>query len=370
MTARIIIVLAAAAAIVMGAGCNSKSSDAAKGGSKASLGAVKVKTEKPSRTALSNILSYTGTIEPRQEVRISPEMMGKIKKIHVEEGDMVKKGHLLITFDTKLSALQKNQAQAAVKLAQVQVSTLEKEVARLKPLLEGGAISQGEFDKLDAQADAAMAQLDQARAAESLAGYQIKVSKIQAPFDGTVARKLVNEGEVMAPGALGPYGMITLMDLSTVKVQVGVGEKDIPSIKKGQGATVTVDAYPGETFTGNVGNISPAADPMSKAFPVEIEIPNADLRLKSGMFAKVGILLETKENVIAVPENAVIDEKGAKVLFVVQPDSTVKRLEVTLGIASGGLVEITGGFDDSSLEVVTDGNFGLRDGARVQKINP
>jgi RND family efflux transporter MFP subunit len=349
-------------------GCNSKVSSATKESEKSMAhSVVKVRTAKPVLTSLSHVLNYTGTIQPRQEVRISPETMGKIKKIHVEEGDSVKKGQLLITFDTKLSALQKSQAAAAVKLAEVQVKTLQKEVDRLQPLLESGAISAGEFDKLSAQHDAAQAQLNQAKAAEALSGYQLKVSRIQAPFAGVVARKLVNEGEVIAPGALGPYGMITLMDLDAVKVQVGVGEKDIPSIMEGQDASVTVDAYPGETFTGTVVNIAPAADPMSKAFPVDIEIPNEDMRLKAGMFAKVGIQLQTKENVLAVPEDAILDEKEGKVLFFVEKDNTVKKLDVETGIESEGLVEILGQKLDPSREVVVEGNFGLRDGAKILK---
>jgi len=357
--------LLASAGIFM-AGCNSKVSSATKEAEKkAARSVVKVKTEKPIVTTISHVLSYTGTIQPKQEVRISPETMGKIKKIHVKEGDRVKKNQLLITFDTKLSALQKSQAQAAVKLAGVQVKNLEKAVNRLTPLLESGAISQGEFDKLTAQYDASKAQLNQAKAAEALSGYQLKVSKIKAPFEGIVARKLVNEGEVIAPGALGPYGMITLMDLDTVVVRVGVGEKDIPFIIKGQEATVMVDAYPDETFNGIVDNISPAADPLSKAFPVDIDISNEGLKLKAGMFAKVGILLETKEEVVAVPESAIIDEKGKKVLFVVEKDRTVKKLEVKTGIQSEGLVEILGDALDTSKEVVTEGNFGLRDGAEI-----
>jgi len=354
--------------LLFAAGCNSKVNSATKESEKTmAQNVVKVRTTKPVLTSLSHVLSYTGTIQPRQEVRISPETMGKIKKIHVQEGDSVKKGQLLITFDTKLSALQKSQAAAAVKLAEVQVKTLQKEVDRLKPLLESGAISAGEFDKLSAQQDAAQAQFNQAKAAEALSGYQLKVSKITAPFAGTVARKLVNEGEVVAPGALGPYGMITLMDLDKVKVQVGVGEKDIPHIIEGQGASVSVDAYPGESFSGTVTNISPAADPMSKAFPVDIEIPNEDMKLKVGMFAKVGIQLQTKENVLAVSEDAILDEKEGKVLFYVEKSGTVKKLEVKTGIESEGLVEILGDALDPSREVVVEGNFGLRDGAKILK---
>ena len=362
-----LITFTAALLVSFSSGCKEKKAESAskQAEKKAAANVVKVKTGKPQVTTISHILNYTGTIQPVQEVRINPETMGKIKKIYVEEGDNVKKGQMLISFDTQLSSLQKSQAQSAVKLAQVQVETMEKEVNRLKPLVDSGAISAGEFDKVKAQFNGAMAQLNQAKTTVALSGYQLKVSRIKAPFSGIVVRKLVNEGEIVAPGGLGVYGMITIMDLGTVVVSVGVGEKDLPYIKKGLAATVKVDAYPGETFTGTVKNMSPAADPISKAFPIEIQIPNEEMKLKSGMFAKVGILIETKQDTIVVPENAILDEKGVKVLFVVEKNNTVKKVEVITGISSEGLIEITSGNIDALKEVVTEGNFGLRDGAKI-----
>ncbi|MFH1434286.1 MAG: efflux RND transporter periplasmic adaptor subunit [Pseudomonadota bacterium] len=363
----LLITLSAAFIASFSPGCKEKETESAtkQAQKKAAANVVKVKTGKPQVTTISHILNYTGTMQPVQEVRISPETMGKIKKIYVEEGDNVKKGQLLISFDTQLSVLQKGQAQSAVQLAQVQVETMEKEVNRLKPLVDSGAISAGEFDKVKAQHNGAMAQLNQAQSTVALSGYQLKVSRIKAPFAGTVARKLVNEGEIVAPGSLGLYGMITLMDLSKVVVSVGVGEKDLPYIRKGLAATVKVDAYPAETFTGTVENISPAADPLSKAFPIDIHIPNGESKLKSGMFAKVGILIETRQDTVVVPENAILDEKGVKVLFIVEKNQTVKKVEVTTGISSEGLIEITSGNVDVLKEVVTEGNFGLRDGAKI-----
>ncbi len=331
----------------------------------------RVRTARPQITTLSRVLTYTGTIEPIREVRVAPEIMGKIKKISVKEGDSVKKGQGLITFDTRLLRLQQKQAQAAVKVAQVQVETLEKEINRLKPLLENGAISQGEFDKVKAQYDSAIAGLDQARAAVDLSGYQLKVAKITAPFDGVVARKTVNEGEVVTPAAMGSSGMITLMDLETGVVRVGVGEKDIPAISRGMDATIEVDAYPGDRFQGVVESIALASDSMSKTFPVEIRIPNPDMKLRAGMFARVSLCVEIKEGVLAVSENAVLEEKGTTVIFTVEKGDIVRKRNVKIGMRSGNLVEILpeNGLDTSQ-EIVVEGNFGLRDGAPIIRIYP
>jgi len=363
-----VIIAVFAAALLPLAGCERGAASKTGGKAAQAQTEIRVRTARPEVRGISNVLSFTGTLKPVLEVRISPEVPGKIKKIHKKEGDGVRKGETLITFDTKLSALQKKQAATAVAMAKVQVASIEKEVNRLRPLVESGAISKGEFDKVQAGYDAATAALAQARAAESLSSYTLQVSTIKAPFAGVVARKLVNEGEVVAPGMLGPYGMITLMDLSTVVLQVGVGEKDLPSVVKGQEASVRVDAYPGEVFAGTVENISPAADPVSRLFPVDIHVPNPGAKLKSGMFAKVGVLIETKAGAVVVPLKAVVEEGGKQFVFVVEPGGVAKKAGVTTGIQFEGLVEITGGLADAAKEVVVEGNFGLRDGAKVKAI--
>jgi len=346
--------------------CNSSSSgETKKTKAEVGEGKAKIRIAYPKIKNINLSFNYTGTIEPSKEVRISPEIMGKIKKITVKEGDSVKKGELLILFDTRLSGLQREQALAAVESARVQVENLERELKRLEPLLASGAISQGEFDKVKAGYDSAVAGLNQAKAAVNLSGYQIKVSRIIAPFDGIVARKMVNEGEVVAPGALGPYGMLTLMDIKEVIVKAGVGEKEIGFIKKGMKATVEVDAYPDEKFEGIVDNISPSADPMNKNFPVEIRIPNPEFKLKTGMFARVKILVESRENALVIPESAIIEEKSGKIVFVVDSGEVAKKINVKTGIEEEGFVEITEGEITPQSRIITEGNFGLKEGARV-----
>jgi membrane fusion protein (multidrug efflux system) len=349
---------------VGGAGCGAKESKAEADGGKKVEATSRVKVASPEVRTLHRRLEYTGTVEPIRQVRIVPEVTAKIVKLKVDNGDRVKKGQLLAKFDNKLFNLQKKQANAAVKLAKTQVTSAQKEWDRLQPLAESGAVSKSQLDQIESGLDAANAQVDQARAALSLASYSVQKSTLKAPFDGVVTNLLVNEGEFVGP-QMAAYGMMTLVDISEVKVKVGVTEKDLPLVTRGLGVEISSEAYPDKVFTGKVDVLNPSADPLSKSFPVEILATNPDELLKAGMFVRVQIHIETREDVLTVPAGAIVELKDKSVLFVVGKDGTASPREVEVGIETDEGVEITRGELTTDEKVVIEGNFGLKDGSRV-----
>jgi RND family efflux transporter MFP subunit len=177
----------------------------------------------------------------------------------------------------------------------------------------------------------------------------------------------MNEGEYINPamGGMGPGGgsVVTLMDLSEVKIEVQVSERDVGKIRVGQDARVTVDAYPGKMFRGNVSNVHPAAHPMSRTFKVEIAVVNPDLILKAGTDAGVKLSIEVRQGALLVPEKSVLEQAGACFLFVAEGD-TARRREVKTGLRGEGLVEIIEGVREGET-VIGEGNYGLKDGAKV-----
>ncbi len=346
------------------AGCGSKVSEAEADNGKKVDAASRVKVASPEVRTLHRRLEYTGTVEPIRQVRIVPEVTAKIVALKVENGDRVKKGQLLAKFDTKLFGLQKKQASAAVKLAQTQVNSAKKEWDRLQPLAESGAVSKSQLDQLESGLDAANAQVDQAKAALSLASYSVQKSTLKAPFDGIVTNLLVNEGEFVGP-QMAAYGMLTLVDISEVKVKVGVTEKDLPLVTPGLGVEIVSEAYPDRIFTGKVNVLNPSADPLSKSFPVEISAANPEELLKAGMFVRVQIHIETREDVLTVPAGAIVTLKEMKVIFVVGEDGKAAMREIETGIETDEGVEITKGQLTTGEKVVVEGNFGLKDGSRV-----
>jgi membrane fusion protein (multidrug efflux system) len=126
---------------------------------------------------------------------------------------------------------------------------------------------------------------------------------------------------------------------------------------------VEVDAYPGERFTGRIARVSPVLDPTTRTAPIEIEIPNADYRLKPGMYARVNVSTGTKKDALVVPSNAVVDLGGRRGVFQPQNDTAVFRV-IQVGLEQPDVIEVVGGLTENET-VITTGASALRDGDRV-----
>ncbi len=323
-----------------------------------------VRVISPEVRTIHRYLEYTGSVEPVRQVRMVPEITAKVQKLYVDDGDHVEKGQVLARFDTKIYQLQKKQASAALHLTETQVKSAEKEMNRMQPLAESGAVSQQQLDQLESGLEAARAGMGQAEAALALASYSVKQSRLVAPFDGIVTNVLVNEGEYVGP-QLATYGMLTLVDIATVKVKVGVTERDLPLVKEGLVVEVVSDAYPERVFLARVATISPSADLLSKSFPVEVELENPDEMLKAGMFVRIRIHVESAEDALVVPAQAIVNLKDRQMLYVVTGDGRAIAREVTIGIGGEDGVQILTGEVSTADRVIVEGNFGLKDGARV-----
>jgi RND family efflux transporter MFP subunit len=329
-----------------------------------SYGAAMVKAYKVSRKRISDQLTYTGTIEPLHKMIITPEVGGKIAKIHVEEGVHVREGQLLAELDTRSIKLQLEQAQAALEVAKANANDAEKNLKRMERLREENAISEQQLEKVTLAYESAQAQLKQAQASVNLAQHNLDVSIMRAPFPGIVASKNAEEGDVINPmmGGFSPNsGVLTLMDFSKVKVEIEVSQEDVVLIQKGQPAVLSVSAYPGRTFEGRVSVVNLAADPMSKKFSVEIQADNPGYLLRPNTFGKINLEISSREDVIAVPQRAILDDNH---VFVVKGNK-VERRDIEIGLESEKMVEIISGLSEDEL-VVVEGNYGLEAGAQVE----
>ncbi len=319
------------------------------------------------RGDISALLSYTGSIKPLRQINVVPDIPGKIAKIYVTEGDRVRPDQVLAELEPRTAQLQSEQAEAGLAVAEANFNSASKDWERTRELYEKGTISPQQVEKAQLGYEAAKAQLQQAGSGLKLARHQLEVSVMKAPFGGIITGKNMNEGEYINPamGGMGPEGssVVTLMDLSQVKIEIQVSERDVGKIRVGQDARVTVDAYPGKTFRGNVSNVHPAAHPISRTFKVEIAVVNPDLTLRAGTDAGVKLSIEVHKGVLLVPEKSVLEQAGACFLFVADGD-TARRREVKPGLRSEGLVEIIEGVREGET-VIGEGNYGLKDGAKI-----
>lgn len=328
------------------------------------FGAAPVKVFKVKKQRISEKLLYTGTIEAWKKTNITPDIGGKIARIHVEEGDRVKNGQLLAELDTRATRLQLRQAEAALAVAEANYKDAERNKERMDRLLKEKAVSEQQYEKIKLAFEAAEAQLRQAKASLDLAQHSLDVSLMKAPFSGVIASKNAEVGDVINPmmGGFSPAsGVLTLMDFSRVKIEIDASHQDIVLIEKGQSALLRVTAFPERIFQGKVTLVNLTADPLTKKFKVEISVDNPDLVLRPNTFGEVTLEVSTHENVLVIPQKAVLEQKY---VFVVREDNIAERKEITLGLQNSDRIEVVQGLKEGDL-VVVEGNYGLEDGAKL-----
>ena len=360
---KLVIVTLAAAVLVAAAACKKPAATTA--GSAETYGAAPVKVFKVERARITERITYTGTIEALSKINITPEVGGKISRIYVEAGDRVTKGQLLAELETSSVRLQLKQADAGVAVAEASYADALRNRERMDRLIKENAVSEQQREKIQLAFDSAAAQLEQARAGLNLAQHALDVSLMKAPFSGVIASKNAEVGDVINPMMSGfgggASGVLTLMDYSKIKLVVAVSSEDIPLIRKGQEAILRVGSFPGRDFRGAIRVVNLTADPLNKKFGVEAVFDNPDAALRPGTFGDLVFEVQSHENAMVVPQQAVLENSY---VFVVEGGKAVKKT-VSLGLQNTTMIEVLDGLAVGD-QVVAEGNFGLEDGAVVQ----
>lgn len=324
------------------------------------------------RADLSRTLRLTGAVQAGRSVALLPEVAGKVKELPYQVGEHVASGEVVARLDVDLLALQVAQAEAGVKLAQIGVETAEKAYERSTALREKGSLTPQQWEQAEAGLNMARLQADQARAGMGLAKHQLNSSILRAPFDGQVGQIAVEEGSYYSPMAASPYapGLVTLVDLSQVKVDLQVVDRDVTRIAVGTPARLWIDAVrdrlPPEGLLGTVSAVGVSADPASRTFPVRVIADNIDGAVLAGTHARVDLVLETRPGVLVVPEAAVLGTDEAPYLLALQ-GGVAKRIPVKVGLRGDQGVEVEGALQEGDL-VGIKGHFGLEDGAAVEVV--
>lgn len=311
---------------------------------------IPVKTTAISKSTIARTIDYTATILPFEEVNMAPSTPGRIDKIYVEIGDRVNKGDNLFLMDrTQLLQLK------------LQMSSLSKDLTRLDTLLKTGSAKQQQYDQLKTQYDVTKTNVD----------FMEENTLVKAPFTGIVTGKYFEDGE-MYSGApttqTGRSAIITVMQISPLKVVVSVSEQYYPLIRKGMKASLKADVYPEEVFTGTVYRIAPTVNSVTRSFDVDLEVPNRKDMLKPGMFARVSMDLGEVEAFV-VPANTVLIQEGTNTRFVfVDRNGTAERVEVALGKRFDDKVEISAETLKAGDMLVTEGQARLINGDKINVI--
>jgi RND family efflux transporter MFP subunit len=299
--------------------------------------AVKVATAvmKP----IDQIYEYSGTVEGFKVNNISPSMPLRIDKINVEVGDVVRAGQVLAIMDKT----QFNQAT-------VQLKTLEQDLKRIENLLKAGAISQQEYDNLKSQVDISTTSVNNLK--ENM--------QLTSPISGIVTARNYDDGDMY-----GALPVVTVMRMQPVKILVNVQETFYPSVKKGMKVKVKLDTYPDRDFEGTVYLVHPTVNQLTRTFAVEVTLPNSDMTVKPGMFARVEMTFDVIPRV-AIPDKAVQKQEGSneRYVFVIK-NGVAHRKSVELGRRVGDEFEVLSGVEEND-QVAIAGTTRLMDKTEVE----
>jgi len=355
---------------------------------------------KAERMDLTSKVTANGQIDAQRKVDLSANVMGQIVNLAVREGDVVKKGDFLLQIDQKQLAASAQGAEASMRAllsdreaARANLAEAELTFRRAQTNFEQKISPAAEFDRARAARDAARAnvsaidrRIEQARANLAAARDTLSKTTMTAPMGGIITALPVEEGEVAVIGTMNNPGtkLLTIADMSVVEAVMEVDETDIPNVSVGQTASVTIDAYPNQTFSGivtEVGsspmtNISGGAEAIN--FEVKIQLDKPPATVRPGFSASADIVTGTRQKAIAIPIQALVvrekpESKPGKPVeeegVYLHEDGKAKFVAVKTGLAGESNIEIVSGLAEGK-EIIT-GPFralrDLKDGAKVRE---
>ena len=311
-----------------------------------------------------------GTVEPHTDVDIKAQVTGVLMQVHFTEGQMVKKGDLLLSIDPRQPQAALKVAQANLERDQAQLKNAEREAARQTELLRKGFASQDVYDEAATTVETLQAAISADKAAIENATLELDYCSICSPVDGRTGSLHVHQGNLIKANDI---SVVTVMQIDPIYVSFWVREQYLPAIQR-QMATETLDVgviRPGEDsepIHGALSLVDNAVDPDSRMIHLRATFPNKDQRLWPGQYVKVILTIAQEPNSTCVPSQAVQTGQNNQFVYVVKPDQTVEMRPIVVRRATDKET-VVDGLRPGEV-VVTDGQLRLVPGARVQIKNP
>lgn len=324
---------------------------------------------------ISLTTTLTAKVAPFQEATIVPKVPGRVEAVYVELGERVVKGQALFALDTRDILNQVRQAEAAYRLTEAnlrnsksQLDNATLNLERTKQLYDAGAISKQQLEQAELQAssnnlDILEAQADQARVSLEIAKASLSDMVIKAPIDGYITSINAKPGE-MASSAM---PSVTMANIDKIIIEASVSEYLINSLSPGGLVKVNIPSASKEALGGKISAFSPTTAPNTSTYPVKIELENEGGLIKGGMFAELIIETESRNQVLAIPAEAVVIKEGKTFVFIAKEDRAYIR-EVKTGLDDGKLVEIVDGLTPGEFIINSGQNF-IEDGQLINVVN-
>jgi RND family efflux transporter MFP subunit len=316
-----------------------------------------VRVTQPKRAEILRYVTLPGNIRANQQATLYAKVGGYLKHIGVDKGQTVKSDETLAEIEVPELLADIKLHQADAKLAEIELQRLSEAQKKAPDLVLPQAL-----DKARAALEAANASIEHTQTL-------LNFAKITAPFAGVVTARFVDTGVFVPAATAGSTpqnsALLTVMDFSTVRVQVGVPEMEVPLIREGQPVKVAIEELPGRNIEGKVTRFAYALDEATRTMLVETDLPNPDLTLRPGMYASVKIGVEKHPEAMVIPAEALVMEKAAAFVFKLV-DGKAKKTPVTIGFNDGTNVELLKGAEMTD-GIIIAGKLTLADGQPVQR---
>jgi membrane fusion protein (multidrug efflux system) len=319
---------------------------------------VEVEVVAAATCPMPRYLLVTGELQAAKEALVAADAVGKVLRVPLERGTVVKQGDVLVQLDDRSAKLALDEAKANEDLAQVRYDLAVNDVNRNRPLVAAHAIAASDFQRFESDQKGRAAELQLAKVRVENAEKTLADTVIRAPFSGIVAERLVQVGEYVRNDT----AVAKLMDTQTLRLLLNIPEPSVGSIHVEQEVSFALSSFPNRTFNGKVARVSPAVRNSSRDMLIEVLIENSDNVLRPGFFASAKVRLEDA-TAVAIPAAALHKQGDSRSVFVVENGHAVERL-VEMGETTSSLVEIRRGLKAQESVVLAPTDI-LVDGAAV-----
>lgn len=289
---------------------------------------------------LAETLKATGSLMPRRSIAIASQVNGTLKSVDARIGDQVKAGDVLATVDVETSEIQLSQQRSTAAATRAQLAQAENQLERTLRLADSGLTPSATVESEKASIEALKANLAALEAQVAAAELVIRNATITAPFDGIVAARSIEPGQLITSGA----ALFDLVDLSVMEMTAYVPVSASPKLAPGQGVSLSVEGLAGQSFAATVEGVSPVAAKGTRTVPVLISVPNPEGKLRGGMFATGAITIEETKGAFAVPDAAIREDADGRYILRIADGALVRQpVEIARQWTSSRMTELASG---------------------------
>jgi len=314
---------------------------------------------------VGNSLPLTATVTTERSAALSPRVSGLVAAVHVDAGDRVAAGKVLLELDPALARLALQRSEAALEEAEAAHAEARRQYEETQELVDRRLVPTTRLPAAEAAMRMAGAAFERLRSEHRQQAETVRRHTVVAPFAGVVSRKIAEVGEWVETGT----AVLELVDTQHVRIDVQVPQEHYQGVRVGTPVAVRLDAAPDDVLAGRVAMKVPVKDPEARTFLARIDVPDGHEHMTPGMSARVSFDLGASVQAVSLPRDALVRQPdGSSLVWVVQDDgtqATVAARQVEVGRSLGGQVEIRTGVEAGAL-VVLRGNETLEDGQRVR----